>query len=81
MADHIIQGGCKVAKGERMWWIISFRGCVKWPKVRECGGSYHSGVCVKWPKVRECGGSYSFRGGVKWPKVRECGGSYHSGGV
>ena len=41
------------------------QGGVKWSKVRECGGSFHSGGCVKWPNVRECGGSYSFGGCVK----------------
>ena len=29
MADHIHSGVCKVAKGERMWRIISFRGVCK----------------------------------------------------
>ena len=29
MVDHIIQGVCKVAKGERMWRIIFIQGVCK----------------------------------------------------
>ena len=63
MVDHIIQGVCKVAKGERMWWIISFRGVCKVAKGERMWRIISFRGCVKWPKVRECGGSYH-SGGV-----------------
>ena len=38
--------------------------CVKWPKVRECGGSFHSEVVCNVAKGKRMWQIISFRGGV-----------------